>query len=149
MTPTLVGVDPGRTGAAVWLGDDGRTVLRVQRWRDLDDPPVLEVTAPALVAVEAQYVGRGAHASLRLAEWTGGLVSRLPPGVEVLRPVAATWRAAVLRVGRVRRADAKRHALTAALYSLGEPLETVDACEAWCLARYAWGVWRARAVVER
>lgn len=135
-----LGVDPGRTGAAVELADDGRTALRVWTWQDQDVPPRLDLPV-VLTAVEAQHVGRGRASSLALATWTGRLLEQVRG--ELLRPHPATWRAAVLGVGRLRRADAKSAARRACeIYALGEGLPTDDACEAWCLARYAWGVSR-------
>lgn len=141
---TYVGIDPGRTGAAVAVGDDGLTVVWARSWRALDVPPDdLPIRSGDVVAVEAQYVGLGAHSSLRLAEWTGGMLAGLPRDVGVMRPLATTWRAKVLRQGRLTREAAKEAALVLChRHAIGMPAELawlVDVAEAWCMARYAWG----------
>jgi len=131
----------------VAVGDDGLTVSAYLSWRDLDHPPALAVLDEDIIAVEAQYVGPGAHASLRLAEWTGALLASLPPGCRILRPLATTWRARVLRRARMGRKEAKRAAIAACVaHSSGLPAGVSalpDVAEAWCMARYAWGAERA------
>jgi len=154
---TYLGVDPGHSGAAVSLADDGLTVLAAWRWTprvlETQDGRVLAYSAPhqiaavigphAVAAVEAPYVGLSHRGSLSLAEWTGGFLSGLDVG-EILRPTAAEWRAKVLHVGRVRRAPAKALALrAAALHARGLPWLDDHVAEAWCLARFAWG-WARR-----
>lgn len=134
-----VGIDPGSTGACVVVADDGRTVLDQQRWWGHKVPPRLTIIEPGdIVALEAQHVGRGNRSSLTLAEWAGSLIATLPEGITLLRPLATTWRARVLRQGRLQREPAKRLAIAAATPHLPGPV-THDAAEAWCLARYAWG----------
>lgn len=134
----FVGIDPGQTGACVVVGDDGLTVLDQQRWSRCRVPPLLTVVeAGDVVALEAQHVG-GPRASLVLAEWAGRMLATLPEPIVLLRPLATTWRAKVLRNGRLQREPAKRLAIAAATPYLPGPV-THDAAEAWLLARYAWG----------
>lgn len=139
------GIDPGQTGAAVAVAGDGLTVVAVRAWRRHPIPPGLaDLVEPGdVVAVEAQYVGPGAHASLALAEWTGRLLEQLPAGCAILRPLATTWRARVLRRGRVSRSEAKGLAIAACrAHAIGlapELASKPDVAEAWCMARYAWG----------
>lgn len=141
MTARYVGIDPGMTGAAVVVGADGLEVLDLQAWHRSRVPPAITVVlAGDVVALEAQHVGRGNHASLVLAEWTGRLAAALPPGITILRPLATSWRAKVLRDGRLQREPAKRLAIAAAtphLVAAGWTDVTADIAEAWCMARYA------------
>lgn len=145
----FVGVDPGKSGAAVEITTDGATVIRVVRWARAETPPdtlaaLLRDLGPGdVVAVEQCYVGPGARASLTLAEWTGRLLAEIPADVEVLRPLAAQWRAKVLRSARLGRTDAKAAADRAARLGTGTDVLTGHSSEAWCLARYAWG-WSMR-----
>jgi hypothetical protein len=149
MTPPrrFCGVDPGQTGAAVWLADDGLTVLHVEYWVDALTPPRLPVLPTEVVAVEDQYLGKNARSFATLVRWTERLVVGLPDGVLLVRPLATTWRAAVLRRARLGRTAAKRVALEAVrLHARGMPEEFAglpDVAEAWCLARFAWG-WAAK-----
>ncbi len=145
----FVGVDPGKAGALVEVAPNGATVVAVHRWSRCAVPPdavllhLAGLRAGDVLAVEQGYVGPGAHASLVLAEWTGRLLAGVPPGVEVLRPLATTWRAKVLRAARLGRADAKAAADRAAAIGTGAGELSGHSSEAWCLARYAWG-WSMR-----
>jgi hypothetical protein len=138
-----LGIDPGQTGAAVLVAEDGETVLGLQRWSDAKTPPMVlpELILNArVVALEGQHVA-GPHASLVLAEWSGRLLATLPSGLPVLRPLATSWRAKVFRCGRLQREPAKRLAVRAAspfLLAFNPELRvTHDLAEAWALARYA------------
>jgi hypothetical protein len=133
----FVGIDPGQTGACVVVDDDGCTVLDVQRWSKQRTPPLLTVVEEGdVVALEAQHVARH-QASLVLAEWSGRMIATLP-WVVLLRPLATSWRAKVLRGGRLQRHPAKQLAIAAASPYVPGTV-THDVAEAWCLARYAWG----------
>lgn len=143
MADRYAGIDPGRTGALVVIGDDGMTVARIVEWHDSSEPPyLLDALAGVLrIAVEGLHVGKGRRSSITLAEWTGRLLAELPPGVPVERPQPSKWRGAVLRRANLRTDDAKAAAIRAARPHLGlghDPSSHV--AEAWCLARYAWGV---------
>jgi hypothetical protein len=143
----FAGIDPGRTGALVVVGDDGLTVLHAELWRDAPEPPILPVLPTDVVAVEEQYLGKNAKSFATLVRWTERLVVRLPEGCTIVRPLATTWRAAVFRRSRMSRAAAKRMALEAArLHAVDLPPELAaspDVSEAWAIARYAWG-WARR-----
>ena len=135
-----LGLDPGQSGALVEVASDGRTVVAWRQWRRERTPPrdlLSDLGAETVIAVEAPYVGRGARASLVLAEWTGAVLAQIPEDVTVLRPTAQQWRAKVLRANPDR-ASAKRLALRAA-ETVGWVGVPDHVAEAWCLARYAWG----------
>ena len=141
----FVGIDPGRTGALVVVGDDGQTALDVLTWAGQDMPPagIVQRLVPGdVVALEDQYIGAGAHASKTLHEWTVRLLVQLPDDVTVMRPLASSWRAKVFRRARLRRAAAKRLAIAACREHSGladELAAMPDVAEAWAMARYAWG----------
>lgn len=145
-----VGIDPGQNGACVVLGDDGQTVLDEQTWNKARVPPRITVVRPGdVVSLEAQHIGAdadgnlwGARASLVLAQWCGGLLVSLPPGILLLRPLATSWRAKVFRNGRLQREPAKRIAIAAATPFLTGKI-THDRAEAWAIGRYSWGYAKA------
>lgn len=137
-----VGIDPGRAGAAVVVGDDGLTILAVQRWAGALTPPSLTVVLPGdVVALEAQYLGANPRSMATLVEWCGRLLAGLPLDVVVTRPLATTWRGKVLRKPRMSRLVAKRMAVTAAAPYLAAFDPSVrwreDDAEAFLMARYA------------
>lgn len=148
------GLDPGQTGACVVVGDDGLAVLAVQNWEGEKTPPALScLEGVGLVALELPYAGEDFHAALVLAHWCGWAHRDLhAAGVEVVQALAVTWRAKVLRIGRVTREVAKAKAIDAAQkHAVGLAPELAalpDVAEAWCLARYAWGWARAHARVR-
>jgi hypothetical protein len=138
----FAGCDPGQTGACVVVDEDGETVLAVQTWEDAELPPALTILDGVVVlALEEQYIGPGAHASLTLAAWSIRMLDSLPSSIQVLRPLATSWRAKVFRGPRLRRAAAKRKAIEAASPYLVDHVAKVtpDVAEAWAMARYAWG----------
>jgi len=152
-----VGIDPGMTGAAVVV-DHECSVIDVQTWRRSPTPPILEIVRPGdVVAVEQPYVQLSPASALKLSEWIGRLLATLPIDVIMLRPLASTWRAKVLRAGRIKRDPAKKLAVHAAMPYLREfadkeecpppwlPTHTAqvshDLAEAFLIARFAWG-WR-------
>jgi hypothetical protein len=144
------GVDPGKTaGACVVIGDDGARVLAVQYWEGAETPPVLScLDGVGVAALELPYHGEDPHAALVLAHWCGWMHRDLhAAGIEVAQPLAVSWRAKVLRIGRVTRAVAKAKAIDAAQkHAIGMPpefRESPDVSEAWCLARWCWGWVRA------
>jgi hypothetical protein len=136
-----VGIDPGQTGAMVAVGPDGVTVVALQTWSRCRTPPALDLLPTDVVAVEAQYIGHGAHASIVLVEWTGRLLAAVPAACRVTRPLAGAWRAKVFRRTAMRRDAAKRMAVeTANRHAVGLGADpSHDLAEAWCLARYCWG----------
>lgn len=151
-----VGVDPGLTGAAVCIADDGRTVLHVTKWSTkraravpgrappLPTLPGLPWLLPTdVVALEAQYVGRSKRGSVALAIWTEHLMRSLPADIVLVRPLATTWRAKVLGKSRLERDVAKRLAIAAAAAPLArfglDQDAKGDVSEAFCLARFCWG----------
>lgn len=151
MERRYVGIDPGQTGAAVIVGDDGLSILDIIRWRGAHRPPeILAVTAADLIAVEDQYGGAYPRSALELREWTVRLLVSLPDGAVVLRPLASQWRPKVFRGsaprGRKACKSVAREAARASFERAGQTM-TDDSAEAWCLARYAWGY--ARAFPER
>jgi hypothetical protein len=145
------------------VADDGQTVLAVQQWsaaprpkprrletdrlfamrvaeweRSIRPPRLTVLSGVRALALEAQHVD-GPHASLVLAQWCGGLLAHLPPDLVVTRPLATSWRAKVLRCGRLRREPAKRLAIAAAtpwLAAFGMTEISHDVAEAWCMARF-------------
>lgn len=130
-----VGIDPGQQGALVVVGDDGLTVVDRLGWAGCVVAPALPVLPGDVVALElphAQFV----RAGLVLAEWCGGALVQLRE-CRVVRPSPAAWRGKVLRRPQLLRAAAKRAAREAATPYLGPA--TDDECEAWCMARYAFG----------
>lgn len=142
MSARYGGLDPGRTGALVVVGDDGATVLEAQQWRDQDVPPLFTVLGGvACVALELPYHGEDPHAALVLAHWCGWAHRELVvAGVRVVQPLAVSWRARVLKGPRLRRKPAKAMAIAAAapyLAAVGIVDTVGDPSEAWCLARYA------------
>lgn len=139
----FVGIDPGKTGALVVVGEDGVSVVDVQSWSRASVPPVLRVEAGDIVTLEGLYVGKSRRGSMSLAEWTGMVRAQLTD-CTVLRPSASEWRGKVLRVAGLPRARAKALAVSAAAKH-APMLATEDECEAWLMARYAWGWWRVSA----
>ncbi len=146
--PGFAGVDPGATGALVVLADDGLTVLDLLEWRRASVPPALPLVPGDVLALEAAYLGRSARAALTLQLWRGRLLAAVPEGVEVTQPLAVHWRAKVLRRSNLRRAEAKAAAVRVASPYLPEGA-SVDACEAFCIARWCWGWVRAGRPVAR
>lgn len=142
-----LGIDPGQSGAACVVGDDGMTVIAATAWKRSKSPPVLSdlIRDASAIAVEGVHVGKGRRSSLTLAEWRGKLLTQIPAGVTVYHPQPSEWRGKVLRRSNLRRDDAKRAALLAVRNAIGMPPEWADVdhmAEAWCLARYAWGMSR-------
>jgi hypothetical protein len=136
------GLDPGQTGAFVAVDDDGLTVLDILYWEDAEFPPKLPLLPDDVVAVEEQYVGRGAHASLRVAEWAGEAIAQVRgAGCTLLRPLATTWRAKVFHRPRLDREAAKAAAIALCVENARnldpELAHLPDVAEAWCQARYA------------
>ena len=168
MTMLSMGVDPGLVdGAAVLLDMSGKQPFKVVNawtWRRLVRGYQLTsldgvVMLPSLHAVGAEirrlapdgyrltveglYVDdttRG-PSMLALAEATGEVMGPLRDGAvgELQRPVAARWRAKVLRLGRVSAAAAAARAMQCApvlVDGLGTLASNEHVCEAACIAVY-------------
>lgn len=149
----FVGIDPGRNGALVAVGDDGATATLVRHWRSQNRPPEEAwkgILADDVVVIEYPYVGRNAHSAIVLSEWIGRLLEHLPSDAEVLRPNAGAWRAKVFRRARLTRQAAKSLAVAACVQHSGIPERMArqhDIAEAWAMARYGWGFYVALAAV--
>ena len=107
----FVGIDPGREGACVVIGDDGVTVIDMVQWARAAEPVPVPVLSGDVVAVEAAYVGKNVRSAMSLQFWRGRLIDRLPTGITLLEPTATIWRAKVLRRPRMTRVVAKAVAM--------------------------------------
>jgi len=165
---TVVAFDPGvTTGFAAW-GEDGlitsgqgpiRDVLRT--WA-----PWMKRNRPAQISIEGAFLGKGARASLHVAD-SGGFIqgwlacAGLDQGV--IRPMPSSWRKVIgiaptkegpglTKAGRPRRIQRQRDELeTDALAfasthaDLRFDARRIHEAEAVCMASAGWETWIARA----
>jgi hypothetical protein len=169
MTLPVLGVDPGREGAAVLVAPGvaplralgawwwrpvrggyevaslGGAFGRVEALHDVGLAVAAKVRQLApdgwRVVLEGLYVASldRAPSVLTLAEAAGEVLGPLRGVGPVLRPVAAAWRAKVLRLGRVGAARAEAYAIEAVpgiVAGLGELGRVGHVAEAGCMAYY-------------
>lgn len=189
--PPALGIDPGKTGGAVLLDQDGRSMLAAWSWcpsgegetagyslsSAVDDQYSVGDWRSALVRVGDQIASdvrrtlgeapdvvlcceglfvdpRWPATAIALAEATGALLDPLLAlaSGEVLRPLASTWRPAVLRIpASTPAAQAEAAALRAIRAGLVRGLSELEnghVAEAACLALYAWSQARGSVQLE-
>jgi hypothetical protein len=139
----VIGVDPGpvNSGAAAVERVDGRWAL-VWTWEpgELIALPHGAITA----AVEGLYVGEARQGAIAVAEDAGRWLERLN-GLRILRPMASTWRADLLRLPPTTRAGDCDRAARALVDSLWPGrIQSGHVADAACIALWAAGV-RGRA----
>ena len=155
-----LGVDPGKNGAAVLLGDrqlvgawwwkpvkaGGYAVMSLDgatTWASLG---VLARQLPTLdgIAVEGLFVGAARQRIIGTAETAGELLGALAVTQEanIKRPMASEWRGDLLRLGPTKAAECDKYAKKVVLQVFGEsPAWKSGHCvDAACIALWAAGV---------
>lgn len=168
MTNIIVAFDPGvTTGFAAW-GEDGlitssqgSIIGTLRTWT-----PWLKKNRPAMIAVEAAFVGVNARSSLMVADSGGfieGWLSCAGLASEVTRPMPAHWRKVIgiaptkegegfTKAGKPRRVKRLRPELEADAIAFANAHSdrrltagTVHEAEAICIASAGWEQWVSKA----